>query len=137
VSGKPLPPNVNVILELLKICSSQPMSALPPKADMCGAARDVRFGPKADICSALAHVCFGPIADSCSAANLIDHLLGSSKQRRRKGEAECLCGLEMKKAEMDMIAAQLVPTRAYFTCHWSSYLINQKRSVRIQGLRAS
>jgi hypothetical protein len=24
----------------------QPMSALPPKADMCGAARDVRFGPK-------------------------------------------------------------------------------------------
>jgi hypothetical protein len=29
------------------------MSALPPKADMCGA---------------LAHVCFGPIADSCGAA---------------------------------------------------------------------
>src|SRR5262245_12981956 len=25
------------------------MSALPPKADMCSAARDVRFGPKADI----------------------------------------------------------------------------------------
>ena len=25
------------------------MSALPPKADMRGAARDVRFGPKADI----------------------------------------------------------------------------------------
>jgi hypothetical protein len=25
------------------------MSALPPKADMCGAASDVRFGPKADI----------------------------------------------------------------------------------------
>jgi hypothetical protein len=22
------------------------MSALPPKADMCGAARDVRYGPK-------------------------------------------------------------------------------------------
>jgi hypothetical protein len=28
------------------------MSALPPKADMCGATRDVRFGPKADIQSA-------------------------------------------------------------------------------------
>jgi hypothetical protein len=28
------------------------MSALPPKADMCGAARDVCFGPKADSCSA-------------------------------------------------------------------------------------
>src|SRR5262249_46662785 len=26
-----------------------PMSALPPKADMCGATRDVRFGPIADI----------------------------------------------------------------------------------------
>src|SRR5262249_5254765 len=25
------------------------MSALPPKADICGAARGVRFGPKADI----------------------------------------------------------------------------------------
>src|SRR5262249_10407681 len=25
------------------------MSALPPKADMCGAKRHVRFGPKADI----------------------------------------------------------------------------------------
>ena len=28
------------------------MSALPPKADMCGATRDVRFGPIADSCSA-------------------------------------------------------------------------------------
>jgi hypothetical protein len=34
------------------------MSALPLKADMCGAARDVRFGPKADICSAKGHVRF-------------------------------------------------------------------------------
>jgi len=25
------------------------ISALPPKADMCGATRDVRFGPIADI----------------------------------------------------------------------------------------
>jgi hypothetical protein len=25
------------------------MSALPPKADICGAKRNVRFGPKADI----------------------------------------------------------------------------------------
>jgi hypothetical protein len=29
------------------------MSALPPKADMCVATRDVRFGPKADIVSDL------------------------------------------------------------------------------------
>ena len=27
----------------------QPMSALPSKADMCSATRDVRFGPIADI----------------------------------------------------------------------------------------
>ena len=25
------------------------MSALPPKADMCGATKDVRYGPKADM----------------------------------------------------------------------------------------
>jgi hypothetical protein len=29
--------------------SMRAMSALPPKADMCGAAWDVRFGPKADM----------------------------------------------------------------------------------------
>ena len=28
------------------------MSALPPKADMCSATRDVRFVPKADSCTA-------------------------------------------------------------------------------------
>jgi len=27
----------------------QAMSALPPKADLCGATRDVRFGPIADM----------------------------------------------------------------------------------------
>jgi hypothetical protein len=31
----------------------QAMSALPPKADMCGARAHVRFGPKADINIAL------------------------------------------------------------------------------------
>jgi hypothetical protein len=38
--------------KILQICDAKTMSALPPKADMCGATRDVRFGPKADICSA-------------------------------------------------------------------------------------
>jgi hypothetical protein len=42
------------------------MSALPPKADMCGAARDVRFGPIADI--SLAHV-FRPADHSSLLAN--------------------------------------------------------------------
>jgi hypothetical protein len=48
----------------------EPMSALPPKADMCGATRDVRFGP---------------IADSCTAAilSLFDHQVGAAKQRKR------------------------------------------------------
>jgi hypothetical protein len=39
------------------------MSALPPKADMCGVAEDVRFGPIADMCGAIKDVRFGPIAD--------------------------------------------------------------------------
>ena len=29
--------------------SASTMSALPPRGDMCGATRDVRYGPKADI----------------------------------------------------------------------------------------
>jgi hypothetical protein len=31
------------------------ISALPPKADMCGAARDVRFGPIADVAGLFDH----------------------------------------------------------------------------------
>src|SRR5262249_18383141 len=38
------------------------MSALPPKADMCGAKADVRYGPKADMCDAKPNVRYGPIA---------------------------------------------------------------------------
>jgi hypothetical protein len=40
----------NISYELLAIILALvAMSALPPRADMCGATRDVRFGPKADI----------------------------------------------------------------------------------------
>ena len=53
------------------------MSALPPKADMCGAARDVRFGPKADI--------------RC----LFDHLIGAGEQIVRHYKPERLGGLEI------------------------------------------
>ena len=42
-------------------CDAGVMSALPPKADMCGALADVRFVPKADIRS-------------------YDHLIGETEQ---------------------------------------------------------
>src|SRR5262245_65841619 len=53
------------------------MSALSPKADMCGATRDVRYGPKADSCSAAIELLF-------------DHLVGAVLDRLRHGDAECL-----------------------------------------------
>ena len=53
------------------------MSALPPKADICSAARDVRFGPKAGI------------------ANLFDHLVRTSDERGRHGETKRLRSLEI------------------------------------------
>ena len=73
------------------------MSALPPKADICGATADVRFTlnsdresgfpqkamsalpPKADMCSALADVRFVPIADI---ARSFDHFVGAGEQCR-------------------------------------------------------
>ena len=45
----------------------QPMSALPPKADMVRYDRDVRFVPKADICGA-------------AKFRLFDHLVGAGEQ---------------------------------------------------------
>ena len=35
------------------------MSALPPKADMCGAPADVRFVPKADMSKIFRHTAIG------------------------------------------------------------------------------
>src|SRR5262245_36313529 len=55
----------------------QPMSALPPKADMCSATRDVRYGPKADI------------------GYLFDHFVGAGEQRWRHGETKRLGGLKI------------------------------------------
>jgi hypothetical protein len=43
------------------------MSALPPKADMCGAARDVRFGPIADMTKFLV-ACSRDVASAHTAA---------------------------------------------------------------------
>ena len=53
------------------------MSALPLKADMCGAARDVRFGPIADIASSF------------------NHSVGPREQRRRYRQPEFLGSLEV------------------------------------------
>src|SRR5262245_38083166 len=50
------------------------MSALPPKADMCAATRDVRYGPVADI-----RLSF-------------DHLIGLGKERWRHDNAQRLGG---------------------------------------------
>ena len=54
------------------------MSALPPKADMCSATRDVRFVPLADI-----------------PGGLIDYFIGAAEQRRRHGETEHSGGLRV------------------------------------------
>ena len=60
------------------------MSALPPKADMCGATRHVRYVP---------------IADSCSATkgSLFDHLVGASEHRVRHGETKRLGRLQINR----------------------------------------
>src|SRR5262245_19361115 len=61
------------------------MSALPPKADMCGANRNVRLGPKADM-------------------TLCDHLVGAAEQRLRDSKAESFCRF--------LVDNQFVPSRA-------------------------
>jgi len=54
------------------------MSALAPKADMCGALADVCFGPEADICAAKRNLRFSPDCDRKSRHHLIGRLLLSS-----------------------------------------------------------
>ena len=54
------------------------MSALPPKADMCGAVPDVRFGPIADI-----------------ATLLFDYFVGALLKLQRHLEAYCFGSLEV------------------------------------------
>src|SRR5262245_26524229 len=51
-------------------CDVEPMSALPPKSDVCGATRDVRYGPEADI------------------RHSFDHPVGGHEQTRRHGQAK-------------------------------------------------
>ena len=44
-----LPPPMSALGQKQTFAVQKGVSALPPKADMCGALADVRFGPKADI----------------------------------------------------------------------------------------
>jgi hypothetical protein len=74
-----------------------PMSALPPKADMCGAARDVRFGSLADILVVNRGARFtpvkGPIAEPC--VKLFDHLISEKQKRLAYGETESFSRFEI------------------------------------------
>ena len=56
----------------------EPMSALPPKADMCGALADVRFVPIADI-----------------RRRLFDHIVSGQKNAVWYGNAKRFRGLEI------------------------------------------
>jgi len=61
----------------------QPMSALPPKADIGTQLRDVRFVPKADILR-------------CGKETpLFDHLIGDGKYARRNSQAEHPRGVDV------------------------------------------
>jgi hypothetical protein len=59
----------------------QPMSALPPKADIPQRNCDVRFVPKADSCTA-------------AILSLSINPVGMAEQRKRYGTAECIGGIQ-------------------------------------------
>src|SRR5262245_55723076 len=65
-------------LWVITLSSLGSMSALPPKADMCGARGNVCFGPKAD-----------------TRLVSFDDLVGAAKHRRRHRKAERLRGFEI------------------------------------------
>jgi len=58
------------------------MSALPPKAAIGDAMRNIRFVPNADSCTA-------------AILSLFDHLVGAAEQRGRQVEPERLSGLHV------------------------------------------
>jgi hypothetical protein len=90
------------------------MSALPPKADMCGAARDVRFGPIADSCTAANSIAIrsphprSPAASAhreaeCFGSPDVDEILDGSARhsdrvRRGIGHIGLICGSGIRAA---------------------------------------
>src|SRR5262245_40424282 len=101
---------MSVLGQKQKFAPQKVMSALPPKADMCGATRDVRFGPKADSCSA-------------AKRSLFDHLVGAGENRRWNCQAERLGRFK--------IDHQLVFIRRL---HWQiSWLLTLEDAVDVSG----
>src|SRR5215475_14054079 len=77
IASPKAPDKASYRLKLAHFKRPLPMSALPPKADMCGARSDVCFGPKADI------------------GILFDHVAGLRKQRWWDRYAERLSRFEI------------------------------------------
>jgi hypothetical protein len=63
----------------------------------------VRYAPKATFGHQNAIGRDGPTTDSCSAAYLFDHLVGSSEQRLRNGQAEHSGGLQGQEGNGGLI----------------------------------
>src|SRR4029079_2870603 len=62
------------------------MSALPSKADICGATGHVCFGSKADMCGALADVGYGPSARPRIVGGTFTPIAGDTKRPPSLGE---------------------------------------------------
>jgi hypothetical protein len=86
----------------------QVMSALPSKADMCGATRDVRFGPIADI------------------STLFDHLVGARLHcRRHVGAVRASVSEGRRSCSCRALAVRLLGLTAAvqpenFSCRWAT-----------------
>src|SRR5262245_4034334 len=93
-----LRPPMSALGQEQTFAAQEVMSALPSKADMCGAAKDVRFGPKADIgrrgpkavmCSAWSMSALGP-------RTLLDDAVSAQQNQRRNRKAKRLCRSHVK-----------------------------------------
>src|SRR5262249_49154238 len=71
---------------------NQPMSALGQKQTCALHSPMSALPPKADMCSALAHVCFGPKADI---RRLFDHRIGALLEMDRHVKAKRLSGFQI------------------------------------------
>jgi hypothetical protein len=75
------------------------MSALPPKADMCGATMDVRFGPIADSCGAAK----GSFFDQCVDSQLT---IRSAESARQKPSSTGLGGRDIAGGNLVLVGGE-------------------------------